>query len=100
MWHDETEATDISPDLITLGVIGGTFNPAALKSVILFLFYSTHVAPLKTVHGQVFVEWFGLTDSWICRRAKCGDQVIKDAMVQLKIGPPSRKAATEMLVLF
>ena len=40
LWHVETEATDISPDLITLGVIGGTFNPAALKSVILFLFYS------------------------------------------------------------
>ena len=40
LWHVETEATDISPDLITLGVIGRTFNPAALMSVILFLFYS------------------------------------------------------------
>ena len=51
----------------------------------------THVAPLKTVHGQVFVEWFGLADNCICRRAKWGNQVIKDPMVQLKIGPTSRK---------
>ena len=51
----------------------------------------THVAPLKTVHGQVFVEWFRLADNCICRRAKWGNQVVKDTMVQLKIGPTSRK---------
>ena len=58
------------------------------------------MALLKTVHGQVFFAWFGLTDNWVCQREECGDQVIKDAMVQLKIGQQVEKAATEILALF
>ena len=50
-----------------------------------------HLAPLKTVHGKVLFVQFWLADNWVCQREECGNQVIKDAMVQLKIGPTSRK---------
>ena len=40
LWHVGTEATHILPDLISLGVMGEKFDPAATKSVILLLFYS------------------------------------------------------------
>ena len=54
-----------------------------------------HVAPLKTVHGKVFFAWFGLTDNWDCWRIECGNTEIKDPMVQLKVGPTSRKGLSQ-----
>ena len=86
MWHVGTEATDILPDLISLGVMGEKFDPAATKSVILLLFYSLMWPPWKQFIGRCLLN--GL--AWQTT-AKWGNQVVKDPMVKLKIGPTSRK---------